>query len=154
MKKLTELFIKYKELITYVFFGGLTTVVNFVFYWLFSKLLGENFYYITNAIAWFFSVCFAFITNKLFVFESKSTAPKTVIKEVSVFFSARVFSFFVEEGGLILLVWVLGFGEYSLELFGTEINGQYIAKILVGVIVVLINYFVSKFAVFRKSKSD
>lgn len=150
MKKLTELILKYKELITYAFFGVLTTAVNFTAYWLFSKILGEDLYYITNAIAWFVSVVFAFITNKLFVFEAKSFATKTVIKEISVFFSARVFSFFIEEGGLILLVWVLGFGEHSLNLFGYEINGQYIAKVLVGVIVVLINYFVSKFAVFRK----
>lgn len=150
MKKLTELILKYKELIIYVFFGGLTTVVNFTVYWLFSKALGENFYYITNAIAWLASVIFAYITNKLFVFESKSFAAGTVLKEVSVFFSARVFSFCIEEGGLIFLVQVLKFGEYSVSLFGFEINGQYIAKISVGVIVVLINYFVSKFAVFRK----
>ena len=150
MKRLTELILKYKELVSYVFFGALTTAVNFISFWLFSKLLGENLYYISNAIAWLVSVIFAYITNKLFVFKAKNFSPKVLIKEISVFFSARVFSFLVEEGGLILLIWVLGFGEYSFNLFGFEINGQIIAKILLAVIVVLINYFVSKFAVFRK----
>ena len=153
MKKLTELILKYKELIIYVFFGALTTAVNFVTFWLFSKLLGEDLYYVTNVIAWFVSVIFAYVTNKLFVFGAKSFAAKTVIKEASVFFSARVFSFFVEEGGLILLVQVLHFGEYSLKPFGFEISGQLIAKALLAVIVVLINYFVSKFAVFRKKNN-
>lgn len=150
MKKLTELILKYKELITYVFFGALTTAVNFVTFWLFSKLLGEALYYVSNAIAWFVSVVFAYITNKLFVFESKNFEGKTLLKEISVFFSARVFSFFVEEWGLILFVWIFEIGKYTLNLFGLEINGQYIAKALLAVIVVLINYFVSKFAVFRK----
>lgn len=150
MKKLTELILKYKELIAYVFFGALTTAVNFVTFWLFSRLLGEKLYYITNAIAWLISVIFAYITNKLFVFEAKEFSAKVLVKEISVFFSARIFSFLVEEGGLILLIWVLGFGEYSFSLFGFEINGQMIAKILLAIVVVLINYFVSKFAVFRK----
>ncbi len=150
MKKLTELILKYKELIAYVFFGVLTTAVNFVTFWLFSRLLGEKLYYITNAIAWLISVIFAYITNKLFVFEAKEFSAKVLVKEISVFFSARIFSFLVEEGGLILLIWVLGFGEYSFSLFGFEINGQMIAKILLAIVVVLINYFVSKFAVFRK----
>ncbi len=154
MKKLTELILKYKELITYVFFGALTTAVNFVTFWIFSKLLGGDLYYVSNAIAWFVSVIFAYITNKLFVFEAKSFAPKVLFKEISVFFSARVFSFFVEEGGLILLVWVLNFGEFSLNVFGFEINGQLIAKALLAVIVVLINYFVSKFAVFSKKTKE
>ncbi len=150
MKKLTEIIFKYKELITYVFFGALTTAVNFVTYWLFSKILGIDLYYITNAIAWFVSVVFAYITNKLFVFEAKNFAPKTVLKEISVFFSARVFSFFVEEGGLVLLIWVFDFGEYSFNLFGFEINGQLIAKLVLAVIVVILNYFASKFVIFRK----
>ena len=67
-----KLFIKYKELITYVIFGVLTTLVNFFAFWLFTKILGEELYLINNAIAWVMGVIFAYITNKLFVFESKS----------------------------------------------------------------------------------
>ncbi|MBQ7117976.1 MAG: GtrA family protein [Clostridia bacterium] len=154
MKKIFELIDKYKELILYIVFGGLTTAVNFVAFWICGKLLGEDLYYVSNAIAWFVSVVFAYITNKLFVFEAKSFTPKVLFKEISVFFSARVFSFFVEEGGLVLLVWVLNFGEYSMNVLGFEINGQLIAKALLAVIVVLINYFVSKFAVFTKNTKE
>ena len=150
MKKLTELILKYKELITYVFFGALTTAVNFVTFWVLSKILGEDLYYISNAIAWFISVVFAYFTNKLFVFESKSFAPKVLFKEISEFFGARVFSFFVEEGGLILLVQTLNFGEFSLTVFVFEISGQLIAILILAVIVVILNYFASKFVIFRK----
>lgn len=150
MKKLTELILKYKELIAYVFFGALTTAVNFVTFWVLSKILGEDLYYISNAIAWFISVVFAYFTNKLFVFESKSFAPKVLFKEIPEFFGARVFSFFVEEGGLILLVQTLNFGEFSLTVFGFEISGQLIAKLILAVIVVILNYFASKFVIFRK----
>ncbi len=154
MKKIIELFNKYKELILYVVFGGFTTVVNFIAFWIFGKILGEELYLISNAIAWFVSVVFAYITNKLFVFEAKSFAPKTLLKEISVFFSARVFSFGVEEGGLWFLVDLLKFGDFSFTVFGFEISGQLIAKLLLAVIVVLINYFVSKFAVFTKKTKE
>lgn len=150
MKKLTELILKYKELILYVFFGVLNTAVNFFTFWLFGKLLGEDLYYISNAIAWLASVIFAYLTNKLFVFESKSFAPKVLLKEVPAFFGARVFSFLIEEGGLILLVDVFGFGGFSFTVFSFRISGQLIAKIAVAVIVVLVNYFASKFVIFRK----
>lgn len=150
MKKLTELIIRYKELILYVVFGVLNTAVNFTAFWLWGKILGEELYYISNALAWLASVIFAYLTNKLFVFESKSFSPKTLLKEIPLFFGARVFSFCVEEGGLIFLVDGLHFGDFSLTAFGFEISGQLIAKISISVIVVIINYVVSKFAIFKK----
>ena len=71
MNRIKELLKKYEELILYVVFGGLTTVVNFVAFWLLNKLLGEEIYLVNNVIAWFVSVIFAYVTNKLWVFESK-----------------------------------------------------------------------------------
>ena len=59
-----------KELIAYVFFGVLTTIVNFITYFLFASVFGIN-YLISNIIAWFVSVLFAYITNRIWVFESK-----------------------------------------------------------------------------------
>ena len=150
MKKITELIKKYKELLLYVIFGGLTTVVNFIAFWICGKLLGEELYLVSNAIAWFVSVVFAYITNKLFVFESKSFAPKTLLKEIPSFFSARIFSFGVEEGGMWLFVDLLRFGEFSLNVFGFAISGQLIAKLILAVFVVILNYFASKFVIFRK----
>lgn len=152
MTKIKELLIKYKELLLYLIFGVLTTLVNFATYWAFTKILGEELYLINNAIAWIAGVVFAFITNKLFVFESKSWSGKIAGKEFVEFISARLFSFGVEEGGLWLLVDVLAFGEKSLTLFGFTITGQIIAKLILAVIVVILNYFFSKFLIFKKKK--
>ena len=153
MKTIKTLFIKYKELIMYVIFGVLTTLVNFGAFWLFTKILGEDSYLINNAIAWVVGVVFAYITNKLFVFDSKSWNLKLVTKEVVEFFGARVLSFLVEEGGMLLFITGLGFGEKSLELLGFTITGQFIVKILLAVIVVVLNYIFSKFFIFRKQET-
>lgn len=154
MKKIIELINKYKELILYVIFGGFTTVVNFIAFWVCGKILGEQLYLVSNAIAWFAAVVFAYFTNKIFVFESKSFAPKVIIKEIGVFFTARVVSFGIEEGGLWIFVDAFKFGEYSFDLFGFSISGQLIAKLLLAVIVVVLNYFISKFVAFSKKNKE
>lgn len=154
MKKIKELLKKYEELILYVVFGGLTTVVNFAVYWVLNKALGENYYLVNNVIAWFVSVVFAYITNKLWVFDSKSWVPKVLVKEVPEFFAARIFSLLVEEGGLWLFVEKMGFDEFSFEIFGFEFTGKIIAKLVLAVIVVILNYFFSKFVIFAKKKKS
>ena len=153
MKMIKKLFIKYKELITYVIFGVLTTLVNFFAFWLFTKIFGEAFYLVNNAIAWVVGVVFAYITNKLFVFESKSWDLKVIAKEITGFLGARIFSFLVEEGGMLLFISVLGFGEKSLTVLGITITGQFVVKILLAVIVVVMNYVFSKFFIFKSSEN-
>ena len=148
-----KLFIKYKELITYVIFGVLTTLVNFFAFWLFTKIFGEEFYLVNNAIAWVVGVIFAYITNKLFVFESKSWNLKVITKEITGFLGARIFSFLVEEGGMFLFITVLGLGEKSLTILSLTITGQFIVKILLAVIVVVMNYVFSKFFIFKSSEN-
>ena len=131
-----KLYKKYEEVILYVVFGVLTTLVNFVSFWVFNKILGEKFYLVSNVIAWFISVVFAYVTNKLWVFESKSWAFKILLKEVPEFFAARLFSLGVEEGGLWLFVDIFGFDRYSFTVFNFEVTGKLIAKqegILVGI---------------------
>lgn len=150
MNLIKNLIIKYKELIVYVIFGACTTLVNFITYKLFNMLLGVEFYLVSNIIAWFVSVVFAYITNKLFVFESKSWNVKTVTKEVPSFFAARIFSFVVEEAGLFLLVDILGMKSFGMDIFGFRISGNMISKVALAVVVVVLNYFFSKFVVFRK----
>ena len=102
MKNLINKFIEKfftREVISYLVFGVLTTLVNFVFYWLFTEVLGI--YYLTsNVIAWIFAVIFAYITNKLFVFESKSWELPIVVKEVLSFGAARILSLLFETGFL------------------------------------------------------
>ena len=150
MMKIKDLLYKYKELITYVIYGGLTTLVNFVAFYVVTQILGEELYLLNNAIAWVVSVVFAYVTNKLFVFESKSWNLKLVAKESVEFVGARIFSFLIEEGGMLLFVSVLGFGEISFNIFGFTITGQLIAKLILAVVVVIMNYFFSKFIIFRK----
>lgn len=145
-----KLFVKYKELITYVFFGVLSTVVNFVAFYIFNLILGSSLYLATNIIAWFFAVAFAYVTNKLWVFESKSWAANVVVKDVLGFAAARLFSLGVEEIGLVVFVELLKFKNISFTLFGFDITGSIIAKVILAVIVVILNYFFSKFVIFKK----
>ena len=135
-----------KEIILYLVFGVLTTLVNFISYALLKKGLDavaltqpKTNVHIANTAAWIISVLFAFFTNKSFVFESKSYESKTFIRELLSFTGARILSFGVEEGGLFVLNTLLGFNDL-------------VVKIIVAVIVVILNYVFSKIWVFRKKK--
>ena len=152
MKKIKELILKYKELIVYVIFGGLTTVVNLVVFTLSGMALGDERYLVSNVIAWFAAVIFAYITNKLWVFESKSWSIKVLLKEIPSFFAARVLSFLIEEFGLYVFVDLLSFNEISLKILSFEIGGELIAKAILAVIVVILNYVFSKLVIFKKKK--
>ena len=153
MKTIKELILKYKELIVYVIFGGLTTVVNLVVFTLSGMVLGDERYLISNIIAWFAAVIFAYITNKLWVFESKSWDIRVLLKEIPSFFAARVLSFLIEEAGLFVFVDLLSFKDISLKILSFELGGELIAKAVLAVIVVVLNYVFSKLVIFRKKKS-
>ncbi len=144
-----------KETILYLVFGVLTTVVNLVSFKFLNIVLGKDLYLVSNVIAWFISVVFAFIVNKLFVFESKSWEVKSTLKEIGKFFSARVFSLVVEEVGLLLLVDVAGLKDFTLNWIESfPISGEMISKVILAVIVVIMNYFFSKFFIFGKDKKN
>lgn len=149
-----RLFVKYKELITYVIFGALTTAVNFVTFWLMNLVLGERLYLLNNIIAWVISVAFAYVTNKLWVFESKNWNVKVIGKEIPEFVGARLFSLALEEGGLLLFMNVLHFGKFAFTLLGFNITGTLIAKVILAVIVVIINYIFSKLVIFKNKKDS
>ncbi|MBQ7862500.1 MAG: GtrA family protein [Clostridia bacterium] len=153
MKTIKELILKYKELIVYVIFGGLTTVVNLVVFTLSGMVLGDERYLISNIIAWFAAVIFAYITNKLWVFESKSWDIRVLLKEIPSFFAARVLSFLIEEAGLFVFVDLLSFKDISFKILSFELGGELIAKAVLAVIVVVLNYVFSKLVIFRKKKS-
>lgn len=154
MKTIKELIIKYKELIRYVFFGGCTTVVNLVVFKLFNVILGDDKYLISNVIAWVASVVFAYITNKIWVFESKQWNVKTLFREVPSFFAARVASFLIEELGLYVLVDLLRLKDFTLDVGITAFSGEMISKALLAVFVVVLNYVFSKVFIFRKKKKS
>lgn len=136
-----KLFKKYRQIISYLFFGVTTTAVNWCIYTPLHSLLQVDMT-LANAIAWFGAVLYAFITNKLFVFESRSTGSKVLLQEGIKFFASRAFSGAFE----ILLPTLLFYVGLDQPLFG--IQGG-IAKVLVSILVIVINYVLSKFLVFR-----
>lgn len=152
MNKIKELIVKYREIITYVIAGGLTTLVNLITFQVFNNLLGPEKYLISNIIAWIVGVIFAYIINKLWVFESKSWQVNVILKEIPEFVGARLFSLFVEEFGLWLFVDKLRFDRFSIDLFGFNINGKLISKLVLAVIVVILNYVFSKLVIFKTKK--
>lgn len=151
-EKIKGLINKHRELITYVIAGGLTTLVNLATFKIFNIILGDSKYLISNIIAWVAGVIFAYVINKLWVFESKSWKINIISKEIPEFVGARLFSLIVEEGGLWILVDMLKFDKYSFDLFGFTIDGKLISKIVLAVIVVILNYLFSKLVVFKNKK--
>lgn len=121
-----------KEVVSYVIFGILTTVVNIVVYYFFGDILGVN-YVISNIIAWFLSVLFAYVTNRIWVFESKND---NILKEVVLFFGGRAFSGVLDTLLMVLFIEVL-------------LVGDFISKIIIQIIVVILNYVISKLIVFK-----
>ena len=133
---LKSLWKKYYDVITYLFFGVLTTVVNYIVYLPVYNYLGLS-AAVSNAIAWVVAVAFAYLTNKPFVFKSHDWSAKTVIPELTKFVSCRVASGLAET--LILLV--------TVDLLNWDGN---IWKLVTSVLVVVLNYFASKLLVFKK----
>ena len=142
------------EIILYLFFGGLTTLVNLVIFIGFDAILGDKLYLLSNLIAWAGAVVFAFVVNKLFVFKAHSAKKSKLFFEIAEFVGARVFSFGFEEVGLFLLVDVCALGGFSFALLGFTITGTLISKVILAVIVVILNYFFSKYIIFKKEKTD
>lgn len=131
---------KYKEVILYLVFGVATTVVNWISYASFNKMgIGMN---TSNVLAWVLAVVFAYITNKIFVFESKSMKLEVLLPEIGKFVGARVVTGVIEIVGLPLLV----YAGIRQTIFGVE---GFLAKILVSVLVVILNYVFSKIFVFK-----
>ena len=124
---------KNKEIIMYLVFGVLTTVVNIVVYYIFSNLVHMN-YLFSNAMAWFLSVLFAYVTNRKYVFDSKNNQ---IIKEAISFFGSRLATGIMD----MMLMWFL---------VNFNIVNDVVAKVVVNVIVVILNYILSKLVVFKK----
>ena len=139
MKKIISLYKNYEEIINYLIVGGLTTIVSLITYYAcvltFLNPKSAIELQIANIISWIISVSFAYITNRLFVFKSKS---KNILKEISTFISARIITLFLDMLIMFLMVTCMG------------INDK-ISKIVVQVVVIILNYIFSKLFVFKKS---
>lgn len=121
-----------KELVAYAVFGVLTTLVNIATYFIFARFLGV-YYLISNCFAWFFAVSFAYVTNRKWVFESKSP---DILKECSLFFGGRIFSGIVDIGLIYLFIDILSIGDF-------------ISKVVTQIIVIILNYVFSRWIVFK-----
>ena len=136
IKKIKNLVKSHLDVVTYLIFGVLTTVVNYAIYLPCLNILGLS-AAVSNSIAWVVAVIFAFVTNKPFVFGSHDWSMKVVVSEFTKFIATRVSSGVLET--LILLVAVDALGG----------NGN-IWKLITQVLVIIINYVGSKLLVFRK----
>ena len=126
---------KYREGIFYLFFGGCTTLINIISFYLFRKIkIGLQ---VSNVFAWIISVLFAFITNKLYVFQSVGRDKGKTISELLSFVLFRVVSLVFDIGFMHLLVNILSVNEM-------------ISKIISNVFVIIINYVFSKLFIFKK----
>lgn len=138
MNKLISLYKKHKEIVNYLIVGGLTTLVSMaIFYGSTLTFLDGNDpvgLQIANVLSWVGSVAFAYVANRLFVFESKSTK---IFKEFISFVSSRIVTLLLDMGVMFLLSTVL------------EINYNF-SKIIAMVLVTVGNYVISKFYVFKK----
>jgi putative flippase GtrA len=138
-KRLENLMKERRQLALYGIFGVLTTVVNYAVYAGVYYAFGFRATTIPNIIAWVIAVLFAYITNRKWVFESKSTGLKACAAEIMKFIASRLFSLLVETALLYLLVDYLGYSNM-------------IVKILLNILVIIINYLLSKFWIFAKPK--
>lgn len=118
-----------KEMVLYLIFGVLTTLINITSFYFLHKI-SDNLI-ITNSIAWIISVLFAFITNKNIVFKSNGN----IIKEILMFFLARLLSLLFDNIFMLIL---------------TKTIGDMLAKIITNIFVIIINYILSKIFIFTK----
>ncbi len=136
IQKLRSLLVKYWDILTYLVFGVLTTVVNYAVYLPVYNFCGIS-AAVSNMIAWVVAVAFAFLTNKPFVFHSHDWSAQTVLPELTKFVSCRIASGALETVILFLSVDCMNW------------NGN-IWKLVTQVLVIIINYVGSKLLVFRK----
>lgn len=136
--KLMEMYRKYKELILYVFFGAMCTVVSIgSFAW--CDVIMHMDPLIANIISWILAVTFAYVTNSLWVFEAKPNGMQEMFRQATAFYGGRLLTLAMEE--LILLIFINGLGMPSIAV-----------KVAAQVAVLIANYIISKWIVFREKK--
>lgn len=142
-----------RETVLYLIFGVATTVVNYVvFHLLYNVLWRQQNSLIANAAAFVAAVIFAFVVNKMFVFESKSWNLATLKKEVPSFLAARIGSFGIEEAGLFLAEKVLKLGGVvAISVAGVSFDWITVVKIGLAFVVVALNYVFCKLFIFKKA---
>lgn len=122
------------DVFTYVFFGGLTTLINIVVFSL-AMWMGMS-WWVANFVSWVIAVLFAFVTNKLWVFNSHTENAKELLWEFSKFIFARLLSLGIDYGFMYVFISLLNMGDL-------------LSKILTQFVIVAANYVFSKFIIFK-----
>ena len=140
MEKIKGLFLKYREQISYLFFGGCTTLINIAVYWLCAHPLNLG-TQASNVIAWVLSVLFAYVTNRIWVFQSREKSAAGILREMVSFFGARLATGLLDQFNMWLFVDTLHLPDMPV-------------KVVSNVVVILLNYVFSKLIIFRKKQED
>lgn len=137
MNRLKKLLTDYREQLLYLVFGGGTTLVNIVVYYILSERLHAD-KMLSTAVGWVLSVTFAYLTNRKWVFESRARGFAPVLREVVLFYGGRVATGLLDAG--IIALFVEGMGMPNMPV-----------KIASNVLVIVLNYIISRLLVFRKT---
>lgn len=159
-----------KELFRYIIFGVATTLVALAVYqgfeWLLIPLWGSRSYLFSNVVSFIAALVFAYVVNKLFVFEQKSWAPRIVAREITTFTFSRVFSLAVEYALLLVFnewLWQRVAPRFTLRWlnspFAQHVSAEFAYRFLtrwglIAVAVVVLNYVFAKWVVFKKEEQD
>lgn len=150
MNKIKDLIIKYKSVLLYLIFGVLTTVVNIVTFYLCNLVLAQQYiiwgwplsgWAIANAIAWVVAVLFAYITNRIFVFESKKTGVKAISTEIISFFAFRLLTLGFDMAIMYVMIDMLSINDI-------------ISKVVANIVVIILNYVFSKLFIFKAKSNE
>jgi len=126
---------QHKEVLLYLIFGVLTTIINIVTYNIFKNLLNID-YMLSTIIAWCFAVIFAYVTNRIYVFNSKNNNKTDIVKEIMLFISVRLSSLVIDIAIMYIGVTILTINDMLIKVFAN-------------VVIIIINYIVSKKIVFK-----
>lgn len=137
-----KIYIKYKEIINYLIFGILTTIISLITYYLLVySILNPNKpiqLQLANIISWITCVTFAYITNRIYVFNSKN---KYIIKEIIKFYSSRLSTLFLD--------------MIFMYIFVTKLNlNDKLIKIIIQILIIILNYILSKILVFKSKENQ
>lgn len=135
-----DMILKYKSIFAYMFFGVCTTAVNLIIYFLCARVMNFSTIFST-VVAWFIAVIFAFVTNKAWVFESKSWKREIIGKELTSFFACRIATGILDVVVMMVTVDILLMNDVIMKVFSN-------------ILVILINYIASKLIIFRKRDSN
>lgn len=138
VEKIFDIYKQFKEQILYIVFGVLTTAINIVSFFALTRVIGLGLI-LSNIIAWILSVLFAFVTNKIYVFDSRNYTAPVVLRELIDFTVSRGATGLLDLGLMYLFVSVIGIEDM-------------ISKIVINIIVIILNYILSKVYVFKEKK--